>query len=103
MKTNLLLSVVCFSLCLLSCNNQTDKKGLTSGDNTISQEADGTISLKLEKAACYSDANDPSSNTAEWTMSISNREGITYGFRVQPGYTCAELSKYSEFPSWTDS
>jgi hypothetical protein len=71
MKTNLLLSIVCFSLCLLSCNNQTDKKGLTSGNNTILQEADGSISLKLEKAACYSDANDPSSNTAEWTMSIS--------------------------------
>ncbi len=71
MKTDLLLSIVCVSLFFLSCNNQTDKKGLTSVDNTILQEADGTISLKLEKAACYSDANDPSSNTAEWTMSIS--------------------------------
>jgi hypothetical protein len=42
-----------------------------SGDKTILQEADGTISLKLENAVCYSDADDPSSNTAEWTMSIS--------------------------------
>jgi hypothetical protein len=42
-----------------------------SGENIILQGEDGTISLKLDKAACYSDITDPASNTAEWEVSIS--------------------------------
>jgi len=40
-------------------------------DNRIIQQQDGTVSLKLEKAACYSDAVNPSNNTADWNVVIS--------------------------------
>jgi hypothetical protein len=40
-------------------------------DNAILQEADGTFALKLEKATCYSDIVNPSSNTAEWNVVVS--------------------------------
>ena len=40
-------------------------------DNRIIQQQDGTVSLKLEKAACYSDAVNPSNNTADWNIVIS--------------------------------
>ena len=56
---------------LWSCSNQSERKGVNSGENLILQQEDGTISLKLEKAACYSDVVDPSSNTAEWNVVIS--------------------------------
>jgi hypothetical protein len=35
------------------------------------QQADGTVSLKIEKAVCYSDAVNPSNNTADWNVVIS--------------------------------
>lgn len=37
----------------------------------IKQQADGTVSLKLEKAEYYNDKENPSSNTAEWRFSVS--------------------------------
>jgi hypothetical protein len=40
-------------------------------DNKILQKEDGTISLELQEAACYSDMEDPSGNTAEWDVVIS--------------------------------
>lgn len=39
--------------------------------NKIVQEKDGTISLRVEKADCYQDAVNPSSNTAEWSVLVS--------------------------------
>jgi len=39
--------------------------------NKIFQEKDGTISLKVDKADCYQDAVNPSSNTAEWSVRVS--------------------------------
>ena len=39
--------------------------------NTIVQQPDGTISLKLEKAERYSDIINPSENTAEWNVVVS--------------------------------
>ena len=54
---------------LSSCNysgNKADKKV----GNKITQNADGTISLNIEKAACYNDKVDPSSNTAEWDFTV---------------------------------
>lgn len=40
-------------------------------ENKITQQDDGIISLKLEKASCYSDMVNPSSNTAEWSFVVS--------------------------------
>ncbi len=37
----------------------------------MSQEGDGSLSLRLDKAACYSDVSNPSGNTAEWIIVIS--------------------------------
>jgi hypothetical protein len=58
---------------LVSCNNTGVHKE-TSGNvvrNKILQQADGTISLKVDKADCYQDAVNPSSNTAEWNVVVS--------------------------------
>ena len=35
------------------------------------QQEDGTVSLKLDKAVCYSDAVNPTNNTADWNVVIS--------------------------------
>jgi hypothetical protein len=39
--------------------------------NKILQQNDGTISLKVDKADCYQDVVNPSSNTAEWNVRVS--------------------------------
>jgi hypothetical protein len=64
-----LSGVVLFS----SCNN-----GVRSGEeknilaeSKILQQADGTIALKIDKAACYHDLVNPSTNTAEWSVVVS--------------------------------
>lgn len=54
-----------------SCGNQGSKNDLQSAENRIVQQEDGTVSLKLEKAGCYCDLVNPSSNTAEWNFIIS--------------------------------
>jgi hypothetical protein len=57
---------------LCSCGNTGSKISENQGDeNKIIQGADGTISLKLDKAACYNDIVDPSGNTAEWDVVVS--------------------------------
>jgi hypothetical protein len=58
---------------LFSCQNngaQEDNNN-TSASNRILQQSDGTIALKVDKAACYSDQDNPSSNTAEWDVIVS--------------------------------
>jgi hypothetical protein len=40
-------------------------------ENAVLQQEDGTLSLDMEKATCYNDEFDPSSNTAEWNVVIS--------------------------------
>jgi len=40
-------------------------------ENSIIQAEDGTISLKINKADCYSDMSNPSNNTAEWSVVVS--------------------------------
>ena len=54
---------------LISCNETATKSSSTP--ETIRQRDDGTISLKLEKADCYIDMDDPSDNTAEWNVVVS--------------------------------
>gem|GEM_PF-194476 len=48
--------------------NQSDKN---KGSIKIVQKEDGTISLHLESAVCYSNKINPSLNTAEWNIVVS--------------------------------
>lgn len=67
-----LLIVIAGAALLYSCGNSKNpnntKNNLTA--NTILQKDDGTISLELKKADCYSDKSDPSLNTAEWSVKV---------------------------------
>jgi hypothetical protein len=58
---------------LYSCNHSSVQKETDSKLNqkTIKQHVDGTISLMVEKADCYHDMVNPSSNTAEWSVEVS--------------------------------
>lgn len=70
-KTILWMAVSGLTL-LWSCGNSGNKTSENQRDaNKIMQEADGTISLKLDKADCYNDEGDPSGNTAEWNVVVS--------------------------------
>jgi hypothetical protein len=57
----------------VSCNNgvRSDESSNVAGENEILQQKDGTISLKIDKAECYHDMVNPSSNTAEWNVVVS--------------------------------
>jgi hypothetical protein len=67
------LWVVVSGLSLLcSCGNSGKNVSENKRDvSKIMQDADGTISLKLDKADCYNDMTDPSGNTAEWDVVVS--------------------------------
>ena len=54
-----------------SCGHVGIKKDLNEAENRILQQKDGTVSLILDKAACYSDLATPSNNTADWNVVIS--------------------------------
>ena len=70
---------VCWILMLVgivlfySCKNSGGEKEpkIKVVQNKILQQSDGTISLKVDKADCYQDAVNPSSNTAEWNVVVS--------------------------------
>jgi|ERR1035437_3338328 hypothetical protein len=56
-----------------SCKNTSEHKEtkIKIAQNKILQQSDGTISLKVDKAECYQDMVNPSSNTAEWNVFVS--------------------------------
>jgi hypothetical protein len=60
---------------LYSCKNSDNQKADTNTNtltlNKVLQQADGSISLHVKKAECYSDKVNPSSNTAEWNVVVS--------------------------------
>lgn len=65
---------VTFGLALVlvwSCGHQGTIKNSQEAENRIVQQEDGTVSLKLDKAVCYSDAVNPTNNTADWNIVIS--------------------------------
>jgi hypothetical protein len=72
MKKNGFLMIIGMVL-LYSCTNTGAQKDVNTKvvHNKILQQADGTISLKVDKADCYQDAVNPSSNTAEWSVVVS--------------------------------
>ena len=55
-----------------SCSNTGGQKKIIGEtvQNKILQQQDGTISLKVDKADCYQDIVNPSSNTAEWNVLV---------------------------------
>lgn len=56
-------------LLVWSCGSDSPKDKVS--ENAVVQESDGTFALNLEDAACYSDAENPESNTAEWKVMVS--------------------------------
>jgi hypothetical protein len=60
-----------FLTVFMACGHQGSTKNIKEADNRILQQEDGTLSLKLDKAECYSDAVNPSNNTADWNIVIS--------------------------------
>lgn len=58
---------------LVSCNRgvRSDESNQMVAENKVLQQKDGTISLKIDKAECYQDIANPSSNTAEWNVVVS--------------------------------
>jgi len=54
-----------------SCGRHGTATNSQEAENRIIQQADGTVSLKLDKAVCYSDASNPTNNTADWNVVIS--------------------------------
>ncbi len=56
-----------------SCNNSAkpDKNVAKNVENKVLQQSDGSIKLKVDKAECYSDSENPASNTAEWNVLVS--------------------------------
>jgi hypothetical protein len=65
--------IVMTGVLLCSCNNNGVKPESTGKavNNKILQQTDGSISLKVDKADCYQDKSNPSSNTAEWSVLVS--------------------------------
>ena len=65
-----------FSICSMviilawSCGQQSDIMDSHDAKNTILQQEDGSLSLYLVNAACYTDSDNPSSNTAEWHVVV---------------------------------
>jgi len=69
MKSKLFAIVGLMSFLTWSCGTKSDNKVVT--ENAVMQQADGTLSLNMEKATCYNDDVNPSSNTAEWNVVVS--------------------------------
>lgn len=65
----LMIGFTLFYSCNYSYISENDKN--VGSENNILQQEDGTISLKVDKAECYHDMKNPSSNTAEWNVVIS--------------------------------
>jgi hypothetical protein len=66
------LILITGAISLYSCGDSKNTTGKNRASaKTIMQQDDGTISLKLEKADCYSDKGNPSLNTAEWNVKVS--------------------------------
>lgn len=63
------LIIPAFASIIYSCNNSENKT--SSAPDKIQQKEDGTLELQIEKAACYNDDTNPTSNTAEWSVVVS--------------------------------
>jgi predicted small secreted protein len=84
--------IVLVTFILASCSN-TGIGDVKQPGEKITQQADGTISLKLEKASFYNCDTDPSNNTAEWNFIVS-RPG-RYGVWLSTATTDTMNLKYA--------
>ena len=71
MKRSFFAFAIGVVLLMWSCSHNGNKNDLTNAGNRITQQEDGTVSLNIGNAACYSDMTNPSGNTAEWVVVIS--------------------------------
>jgi len=55
-----------------SCGHKETSTMKPTGENRIVQKNDGSVSLILDKASRYCDVVNPSNNTADWNVVISN-------------------------------
>lgn len=70
-KRSFVFLICLVTLLFLSCANNRSKEDSQAAENVVLQQEDGTVSLKLDKAASYKDEVNPSNNTAEWNLVIS--------------------------------
>lgn len=70
-KKNFAIIICLVTILVGSCSHQKNTKDSQVAENCVFQKEDGTISLKLDKAAFYNDEVNPSNNTAEWNVVIS--------------------------------
>jgi len=56
-----------------SCGNRGEETAGTQTESYITEQADGTIILDLEKAYLLQDSLHPDMNTAEWSFRIKNK------------------------------
>jgi len=72
MRNKVFALVGCLAMFLIcSCGQKGNIRNEQESENRIMQQEDGTVSLKLDKAACYNDVTNPSNNTADWNVVIS--------------------------------
>lgn len=65
--------VVSLALIVGSCGNNAGETAGTQTESFITEQADGTIILDLEKAYVLQDSLNPDMNTAEWFFRIKNK------------------------------
>jgi len=70
-KTVLVSTMITATLLLTYCGNSGQGNDSEKRMERIKQRDDGTLSLKIEYADCYSNTQNPSGNTAEWNVVVS--------------------------------
>lgn len=91
MRISKSFTIIVFILSIsISCNNSSNSNGKAE---KITQQADGTISLLLEKASLYNCESNPANNTAEWNFIVS-RPG-RYGVWLSTATTDTMDLRYS--------
>lgn len=64
--------MILMAACMIySCSTDQSQNMNAVAENRILQKEDGTISLDMDNADCYSDKVHPASNTAEWNVVVS--------------------------------
>jgi len=74
MRRKLFVVLILTGITLFYACNNVGKERMAENKlikHKIVQKEDGTISLNVDKAACYHDVVNPSSNTAEWNVVVS--------------------------------
>jgi hypothetical protein len=64
-----ILIIPAITFIIYSCSTSENK--MSSAVDKIQQKEDGTLELQIEKADCYNDVTNPTSNTAEWNVVVS--------------------------------